>query len=301
MANRYPGANYRILGPQTQARMKAHDIICLHTMVGTLYGTDTMFKSQGFGGNESHFGTGYDGECYQWQDLDFTADANLNGNYRVISIENADMGTGFPKWDTNKDDVPYFTDAQVNRLADLIAWLCTQYDIPCELIPDTKPGRRGVAYHRQGCDGNYPDGRIIGGELWSSSTGKVCPGNRRIAQIPVIIDRAKQILRGNKPSPTPKPRPVEDEDFMYIACQPDPKKPPMYAILSGPMFVGVGTPGELKSVLGNIEKGAMVQWVELSTWLDFDGRSHALCANPRPVSLHTLQTGGDTTNVVVNP
>lgn len=196
MANRYPAADWEPLGPQTEDRMTSHDIICIHTMVGSLLGTDSMFKANGYGGTESHFGTGGNGErVLQWQDLAFSADANLNGWRRVISIENADKGPGFPTW--SGSDVPAFTDVQVDQLVDLVAWLCSkeahsacpatwkchQVGIPAELIPDTLPGRRGIGYHRQGIDGNLPDMRVPGGEEWSENFGKICPADRRIAQI----------------------------------------------------------------------------------------------------------------------
>jgi hypothetical protein len=84
------------------------NIVCAHTMVGSLAGTDSQFKRDGFGGVESHFGVGHDGTIYQWQDTDYEADANLNGK-DVISIETADTGTGFPSW--SGENVPAWTDA----------------------------------------------------------------------------------------------------------------------------------------------------------------------------------------------
>ncbi len=196
MSGLFSGANYEPLERvQRQARMRAHDIICIHTMVGSLRGTDKYFKADGWGGTESHFGTGYDGEIIQWQDCGWTADANLNGNRHVISIENADLGTGFPKWNTKDGGaVPAFTDAQIEANARIIAWACREYDIPCELIPDSKPGRRGIGYHRQGVPGHM----VADGEKWSNAPGKVCPGDRRIAQIPAIIRRARVIMGQSK-------------------------------------------------------------------------------------------------------
>jgi len=44
-----------------------------------------------------------------------------------------------------------------------------------------------------------PGYMAAGAEQWSTAQGKVCPGNRRIAQIPQIITRAQQITT---PSPT---------------------------------------------------------------------------------------------------
>lgn len=196
---RYPGAQWRPLAADwnRQRRMERHDIICLHTMVGSLSGTDAYFKKNGYGGTESHFGIGHDGTNYQWCDTEFRADANLDGNHRIISIETADTGPGFARWNTNDgSQVPAWTDAQVEEIAATVAWCCTVHDIPCQLIPDSRPERRGVGYHRQGCDGNFPDRRVPGGERWSSAAGKVCPGNRRIAQIPKIIEKARRIMGG---------------------------------------------------------------------------------------------------------
>lgn len=174
-----------------QPRMAAHDIICLHTMAGSLAGTDSFFRQNGYGGAESHFGVGHDGTVYQWQDTLYRADANLNGNSRIVSIETADTGPGFDRWlGTN---VPAWTDDQVDALAKLIAAICRAHDIPCALIPDSKGSRRGVGYHRLGID----PWRVSGGEVWSSARGKICPGDRRIAQVPAVVAAARRILNGD--------------------------------------------------------------------------------------------------------
>lgn len=219
---RSPHAEHRPLGLQTQPRMRAHNIVCLHTMVGSLSGTDAYFKKDGYAGTESHYGVGGFGERVQWQDTAFTADANGNGNGEVISIETADKGAPFAAW--GGSDVPAWTPAQIESLAVLVAWesspeahascpaswACHREGIPLVLIPDTKPGRRGVGYHRQGIDGNYPNGRVPGGVVWSSARGKVCPGDRRIAQVPQVIARAIEIrggaaVVGNPVAPAPAP------------------------------------------------------------------------------------------------
>lgn len=208
MALRYPGAAWDPLGPQTEPAMTAHDILCFHTMVGSLAGTSNMFHENGYGGTESHFGVGAVGETEQWQDLMHEADANLDGRHRVVSIETADYGGAFGTWNTgNPDNVPAWTSAQLDRLVDMTVWFCRKethagcpadwachkVGVPCALIPDTKPGRRGLSYHKQGCD-PY---RVDGGEKWSTSYGKVCPADRRIAQLKsIVIPRAQRILAG---------------------------------------------------------------------------------------------------------
>ncbi len=207
----YPGAVFKPLGPQTEPRMTAHDVVCLHTMVGYLSSTDRYFRTSngaGYAGTESHFGVGgkwggdasrgLDGVVWQWQDIAHQADANLDGNPTTISIETADNAAS---------PIQPWTPAQVESLAQLLVWLCSmeahadcppswtchREGIPLALIPDTLPGRRGVGYHQQGCD----PWRVSGGVLWSPSRGKVCPGARRIAQIPAVIARAIEITQGD--------------------------------------------------------------------------------------------------------
>lgn len=187
MATIYPAATYRQI--RTARPMSRHDVVCLHTMVGTLAGTENHFRRVEL---ESHFGVDADGAVVQWQDVELVARANGEGNHRLISVETVDKGPGFPSW--TGADVPAWNDAQVEAIARLLAWLCDRYAIPCAPIPDSLPARRGIGYHRQGVRGSFPDGLRPGGELWSSATGKVCPGDRRIAQVPAIIARANVLL-----------------------------------------------------------------------------------------------------------
>lgn len=247
MASRYSGARWRPLASkQTQPRMTQHAIVCLHTMVGSLFGTDGMFKERGWGGTESHYGVGgkwgadaerdLDGEIYQWQDRAFTADANFQGNPRVISIETADNAPKQPR------DVQSWTANQLDSIVDLVAWECSleahqdcpsswtchkgvmwegvRVAIPPVLIPDTKSTRRGIGLHRQGVEPSAGVGKlagylIVGGERWSTSVGKECPTDRRVKQTKeIVIPRVQARLRKKadpvKPAP-PKPPKVEDD------------------------------------------------------------------------------------------
>lgn len=213
--SRMPGAIWQPLAANwaDMPKMRAWDIFCVHTMVGGLEGTDNYFRvvnGPGFVGTESHFGTGYDGTIIQWQDTDYQADANYHGAWHVISVENADTGTGFPKW--SGSDVPALTDAQVEANARIAAWLHTEHGIPLDTIPDAKPGRRGLGSHRLGIPGYM----AVGAELWSKSGGKACPGDRRVAQLPAISARAKQIAAGNPPE---EDMPLTDDDVARIAKQ----------------------------------------------------------------------------------
>lgn len=179
---RMPGARWR--GEHGSTPMDRYDIVCVHTIVGYAPA------------DAAHFSTYADGRIDQSRDTRYRSAANLDGNHRVIAIENEDHGPAFggapklPAW------VP-LTDAQVDACARILAWAHQVHDVPLQLCPDSRPGSRGLAYHRQGIDGAfgpgtaYPNpGRVAGGEVWTSSPGKVCPTDVRIDQLPEILRRA---------------------------------------------------------------------------------------------------------------
>lgn len=221
---RYPKAQWRPLAAGHQKPMLAHDIFCFHTMVGNLYGTDQMFKSGGWTGTESHFGVGgkwggdaargLDGVVYQWGDTAYKADANLDGWDRVISVETADNAPKYAK------DIQPWTPKQLDSLVNLAVWACITHKIPPVLIPDTRPGRRGLAWHAQGVEhskgvGKVPGFLVAGGERWSTSPGKECPGAQRIAQIKtIIVPRVKARLQ--KPEAPVAAAPLTLNDIMNM-------------------------------------------------------------------------------------
>lgn len=78
--------------------------------------------------------------------------------------------------------------------------------------------------------------------------------------------------------------PVSKDKCMIIKTQPDKTKPgTLAALLSGPMFVGLG-PTETPSDEQARAAGIPVMWVEFGTWQDLDRRSHALCDRPMNVN-----------------
>jgi hypothetical protein len=174
------------LGIGDNGLMSAHDICVVHTIVG--------YQA---GGNAAHWTTGASGKIVQARDTIYCSAANLNGNRHALAIENEDHGPAYGTW--SGSNVPRFTAAQAESIAKILVWCHRVHNIPLALIPDSKPGRRGIAYHRQGID----PWRVVGGELWTSFPGKVCPGDRRIAQlINEIIPRAC-VLAGLEDDVTP--------------------------------------------------------------------------------------------------
>ena len=183
---RMPGAEW--LGEQSpRTPMDRYDVVCIHTIVG--------FAPA----HAAHFSVKLDGMILQSRDTKYRSGANLDGNHRVIAIENEDAAKDIP-----------LTPEQVESNAQILAWANRVHDIPLQLCPDSRASSRGIAVHRQGIDGNFtlPSrtlglprsmwlGRVSGGEHWSTSTGKVCPRDNKIAQVPAVLARAKQIIEGD--------------------------------------------------------------------------------------------------------
>lgn len=187
-----PGAQWRPLPNPSKTPMARYDLFLIHTMVGSLEGTDGYFRS-GKTSSNSHFGVGGNGLKRQWIDTAVRSAANGAGNHRSITSENADMGPEFAPWNTNDGNaVPALTPEQVEANAEIAAWAHLTHGVPLVAADTSRPNARGIGYHRLGCN----PWRVSDGELWSSANGKVCPGPRRIAQIPQIIARARQIAAG---------------------------------------------------------------------------------------------------------
>jgi hypothetical protein len=187
--SRMPGAVSH--GEHGSEAMSRHDIVCVHTIVGRAPA------------HAAHFSTAADGTIHQSRDTKFKSAANLNGNHRVIAIENEDIGPAFGDWNTKDGHaVPAFTTKQVEAIAKILAWAHKEHGVPLQLCPDSKPASKGLAYHRQGINGNFGPfkhpGRVSGGEQWSAHFGKVCPGDRRIDQLPAILKRARELVQGEE-------------------------------------------------------------------------------------------------------
>jgi hypothetical protein len=183
-----PGVEFRPDMPAGTPLMTRFDVVCIHTIGG---------KSKP-PAPAAHFSTRLDGHIVQSRDTRFQSAANLDGNHRVIAIENDDFSPHFGNW--NPDDghaVPAFTLEQMEAIARICAWAHKIHGVELVPCPDSKPTSKGIGYHRQGIKGNFGPfafgGIVAGGEKWSMHFGKVCPGDARIRQIPRIIKRARAI------------------------------------------------------------------------------------------------------------
>jgi len=185
VTTKYPGAKWRPIKHNFTDRKRTRtDAIVLH-VTGSDAASQFGWFNNPAADASSHLHIALDGTVEQYVDLDKIAWTSGEGNARTIGIETA--GTGSGSWTT----------AQLDALKDAIAWLAKRYNIPLRLMASSKPTERGIGWHRLGIDGNFPALPSIlagrkqrgGGESWSKAAGKVCPGDKRIKQIPALLER----------------------------------------------------------------------------------------------------------------
>lgn len=181
--------------------------LVLHTAVSA---SDSLFGLFNTPGNAvAHFYITDAGHVEQYVDTARQSSAVLEGNGDCITVETEDGGTIRP-----------WTDAQVTALAQLAVWVHNTHGIPLTQLPSSRPGTVGVGWHRQGIDGNFPagllDGRVVGGEKWSNSSGKVCPGDPRIRQVVAsVLPKARQLLADQTRPDDPKPPRVKGSNVRH--------------------------------------------------------------------------------------
>lgn len=220
MATKYPGALWRPISVNfTKRRRSRTDAIILHVTASNAPSQFGWFNNPRSGAS-CHLHIALDGAIEQYVDLDKIAWTSGAGNARTVGIETAGTGTG--EW----------TVAQCVAIVEVLAWLCTRYDVPVVLMDSSRPAERGIGWHRLGIDGNWPAlpdiraGRLQrgGGELWSGARGKVCPGDDRILQIPALVERVHDHLN---------PALEEDDDMLLIRRLGAKNPRRRYALVSG--------------------------------------------------------------------
>lgn len=238
-------------------------LVCIHTAEGarTVESLGNYFARSSVKAS-SHVGID-DGGIEQYVPYSESAWTLRSGN--SIS-DNAEL-CGFARW--SREEWLGQHRGMLDHAADWIAERCRARDIPLrKLTPEqVRRGDAGVIGHHDWTvgmrDGSHTD------------PGPGFPWD-------YVMQRA---AAQTHPSPPPSPPRAQEDDCMYIKCQPDKSRPEVWVgLLSGPVFVGLGSPGEIGSADGEIERGAPCQWVELGTWIDLDTRSRAICAPARVIT-----------------
>jgi len=188
----YPGAHRREISKSVRSRPSKNypDALIFHVAVSessSLYGFFSRVP------NCSHFYLRRDGTYEQYLPISSKSSAEKEGNARTISVETQG---GI----LNPNSEPW-ADAQLEALSELAAWCFEEHGIRLSFMESSKPQEKGIGTHRLGCNGNFPSlpdiraGRIQrgGGELWTNSRGKICPGDAKVRQVPGIISRAIEL------------------------------------------------------------------------------------------------------------
>jgi hypothetical protein len=136
----------------------------------------------------------------------------VEANPYSIAIVAEDKGAGFPTW--SGSNVPPYTAQQVESLIFILGWICARYGLPASSIRTSLPDEpHGIGWHRLGIDGNFPTswaywGRQPGGQHWSNTTGKACPGDNRIRQLTeqIVPAVADELGQGGDVRPDPDAR-----------------------------------------------------------------------------------------------
>jgi hypothetical protein len=160
--------------------MSAHRGVVLHVAVSESSSLFGYFNQKG--NPTSHFYVRKDGTVEQYVDTQFVAPAQLDGNPTLVGIETQGGVT-----DAKHEQ---WTPAQVETLAQLCAWVHETHGTPLQAMKSSLKTERGVGPHRLGID----PWRVSGGEHWSTSYGKTCPGDAKVAQVPTVIKRAEDIV-----------------------------------------------------------------------------------------------------------
>jgi hypothetical protein len=169
--------------------------VIMHTMVGNLAGTDSLFLNPA-SQVSAHFGIAQDGTIIQWVSVRGGIAWHVAaGNANWYGIEHAD----------NRNPANPLTEAQINASAQLVEFLSRPSVGRFALQVSNSTGTEGYGTHS------------MGGAAWG---GHACPGSARAAQRAEIVRRAKIIRQyGQYPAPPPPP-PAPPKEIDMIMVQP---------------------------------------------------------------------------------
>jgi hypothetical protein len=181
----YPAAVLKLIPHANERTAPLRNRINLHTAVTDASSLYPYFSRPG--NPCSHFYVREDGIVEQYIDTAYFSAADYEGNDATVSIETWD---GYGRLWTSGQPPPW-TPAQMTSLGRLCRWIMQNHrSIPPRLATDSVlgPSSLGLSWHRLGVDPwRQPEGM-----RYSTAYGKVCPGDRRIAQIPTILAAVQQ-------------------------------------------------------------------------------------------------------------
>ena len=141
------------------------------------------------GSTEAHTYNDQFGYMLQYCDLFLAVDGTKDGNWRNRTHE----AWNPPDGDLNNSG---YTPEQCERFSDFLAWDHKANGSLLQNMRDSRKSSHGVGAHRYGIT-DYSPWNQVGGEVWSTSPNKLCPGTARVNQLDGIIRRAQYIVDHN--------------------------------------------------------------------------------------------------------
>jgi hypothetical protein len=133
-----------------------------------------------------HFYVNRRGQIFQYIDTDYQCWAQSQGNKSLVGVE-TEGGLDDPDTpQVETADTEPWSEAALDANARIARWLHENEGAPLKLMQDSRLSSTGIGWHRLGID----PWRVSGGESWSASRGKRCPGDAKINQMPEILRRA---------------------------------------------------------------------------------------------------------------
>lgn len=277
---RYPGAIWRPV--QDKGAMSAVRGFGFHIAV-------TRAEQSIFGWVEStsacQLYVGRYGYCEQYIEVGRIAYGMKDGNSSMVTVESWDgldrtektvdgLGPNDSEWDAG----------QQLRFADIAAWANREWGVPIQMMQSSKKSERGFAPHRWGIEPWRT--QRGGGEVWTNHNGKTCPGDKRIAQMPGILARARVLASRESYNPIP-PGKVDPATEVASSSVPVLIQPPATAVEleeeMGPLIIAIDQQGVIWRTRDFITKswiGPGTEVLEAVLWLEKKaGRTPKLWTN----------------------
>lgn len=202
-----PYATVRYISSHGKRPPNVPRLVILHTNAGggssngeALYRWINAELAAGRTPTQPHHQVDLDGKVWQWLDYNEKGVASVSAEGYCISVETQDYGSrhspiGEQPW----------TPAQVEALARVCLTAHRAFGVP--LHQATAPDGWGIGWHSMWGD------NVTKPNPWTVTKGKTCPGAARIAQVPQIIERARELAKG---TPAPSPDPEDDVRYLFL-------------------------------------------------------------------------------------
>ena len=175
MPNIVPGVIWQPIAVGARAKRRKGRGLCGHVAVSSS-------KNLVPGPNADwHFYLPKQGPAIQYIDLDLQCRATGAGNTSMAAFE-SEGGLG----SVAQVNAEPWTDNQLNWAARILRHMADTEGVPLRVMASSATAERGFGTHRLGVPGYM----VAGTEQWSSSRGKLCPGDAKHAQRHEIVRRA---------------------------------------------------------------------------------------------------------------